>query len=56
MNEPSPCNLCSLRLALAGHPSFQKYKKYNALLLFVFLQRLEHASNVRHGQIAFHLN
>ena len=53
MSTNAPCLQCSLRLALAGHP---KFKKYNALLFFLFLQRLEQASNVRHGQIAFHLN
>jgi hypothetical protein len=26
------------------------------LLFFLFLQRLEYASNVRHRKIAFHLN
>jgi len=46
----TPCYRCSLRLALASNP------KYASLLFFLFLQRLEHASNVRHGQVAFHLN
>lgn len=46
----TPCYQCSLRLALASNP------KYASLLFFVFLQRLEQASNIRHRKIAFDLN